>query len=76
MEANIAFVEQAIRELGSQHKLALAAGVSQPVVNEAKRTGKIGPRLAKGIEAATNGAISKSNLRPDLWPAPTEERAA
>ena len=62
-------IESAIDRFGSEAKLALAAGVSQPVVNAAKRTGKIGPRLAMGIHAATNGDISKTVLRPDLWPA-------
>jgi DNA-binding transcriptional regulator YdaS (Cro superfamily) len=28
-----------------------------------------GPHLALAIEEATHGAISKGELRPDLWPA-------
>lgn len=61
-------VKAAIAILGSQAKLAAAAGVRQPVISEASRTGKVGPRLAMGIEKATSGMISKSRLRPDLWP--------
>lgn len=61
-------VKAAIAILGSQAKLASAAGVSQPVISEAALTGKVGPRLAMGIEKATAGQISKSRLRPDLWP--------
>jgi DNA-binding transcriptional regulator YdaS (Cro superfamily) len=61
-------VEAAIAIFGSEKKLADEAGVSQPVVNEAKRTGRVGPKLAMGIEKATKGQISKSRLRPDLWP--------
>jgi DNA-binding transcriptional regulator YdaS (Cro superfamily) len=60
-------IEQAIRRFGSEAKTAAAAGVSQPVVNEAKRTGRVGPKLAIGLDKATNGEISKSALRPDLW---------
>lgn len=65
-------IEQAIRRFGSEAKAAAAAGVSQPVINEAKRTGRVGPKLAIGLDKATNGEISKSALRPDLW----EEEAA
>lgn len=60
-------IESAIEQLGSEAKLAEAAGVSQPAVNEAKKKGRVGPRLAIGIEAATRGKISRSQLRPDLW---------
>jgi DNA-binding transcriptional regulator YdaS (Cro superfamily) len=66
---------RAIVYFGTEAKLAAAAGVSQPVINDAKRTGKVGPRLAIGIEAATGGKISRSQLRPDLWE-PTEAQAA
>lgn len=65
-------IEQAIRRFGSEAKAAAAAGVSQPVINEAKRTGRVGPKLALGLDKATNGEISKAALRPDLW----EEEAA
>lgn len=61
-------IEQAVARFGSEAKTAQAAGVSQPVVNEARRKGRCGPRLAMGIDKATNGEISKSDLRPDLWP--------
>lgn len=61
-------IDQAVAIFGSEAKTAQAAGVSQPVVNEARRKGRCGPRLAMGIDKATNGEISKSDLRPDLWP--------
>ena len=67
---NKELIAKAIERFGSQAKAAAAAGVSQPVINEAKKTGKVGPRLALGLDAATNGEISKSLLRPDLWPLP------
>ena len=59
-----------VAQFGSEAKAARAVGVSQPVIHEAKKTGRVGPRTAIGIEAATNGAVSRSALRPDLWPAP------
>ena len=68
-------IENAIVLLGNETKLALAAGVSQPVVNDAKRTGHVGPKLAMGIDRATNGRISKGALRPDLWGNPSHAHA-
>jgi len=67
-------IEQAIAMFGTEAKLAAAAGVSQAAVNEAKSKGRAGPRLAAGIHKATNGQVSRSALRPDLWP--PEEAAA
>lgn len=58
----------AIRSFGSEAKLAQAAGVTQQSINEAKLKGRVGPRMAIAIETATGGQISKSDLRPDLWP--------
>lgn len=57
----------AIAKFGSEKKLADAVGVTQPAINEAKRTGRVGPRLAIGLERATRGEIKRSDLRPDLW---------
>lgn len=71
-----ALVADAIKGFGSEKKAAKAFGVSQPVVNEAKHSGRVGPRLAMGIDRATCGRISKSALRPDLWPAPAPETQA
>jgi len=68
METVRTLIERAISRHGSEAKLALAAGVSQPVVNDAKRTGRVGPKLAMGIDRATGGDVAKEALRPDLWP--------
>ena len=57
-----------IERFGSEAKAARAVGVAQPTLNEAKKKGSVGPRLAMGIDRATGGEISKSDLRPDLWP--------
>ena len=61
-------IESAISDFGSETKLAAAAGVTQASINEAKRKGRVGPRMAMGIEKATEGKITRSVLRPDLWP--------
>jgi DNA-binding transcriptional regulator YdaS (Cro superfamily) len=68
-------LEQAISRFGSEAATARAAGVSQPVVHEARKKGRVGPRLAIGLDKATDGEISKSILRPDLWPADEKEAA-
>lgn len=56
-----------IGRFASQTQAASAAGVSQPALSEALKLGRVGPRLALGIDAATDGEIAKSDLRPDLW---------
>jgi DNA-binding transcriptional regulator YdaS (Cro superfamily) len=61
-------VGRAVSLLGSEAKLAAAAGVAQATINEAKHTGTVGPKLAMGLDRATGGRISRSALRPDLWP--------
>ena len=76
MQQNTILVAHAMSLYGSQAALARAAGVSQPVIHEALKTGRVGPRLAMGIERATSGAISKSLLRPDLWPMTAPARVA
>lgn len=79
MQNVTSLIEAAISMFGSEAKTARAAGVSQPVVHEAKHSGKVGPKLAIGLDAATDGKISKSDLRPDLWPheaAPADRSAA
>ena len=60
-------IENAIAEFGTEAKLAKAAGVTQPAINEAKQKGRVGHRLALGISRATEGRISKYDLRPDIW---------
>jgi len=61
-------LQQAIERFGSETAAAKEAGVSQPTFNEAKKVGRVGPKLAMGLDRATDGEISKSALRPDLWP--------
>lgn len=61
-------LDMAVERFGSEAAAAREAGVSQPTFFEARRKGRVGPKLAMGIDRATNGDISKSDLRPDLWP--------
>ena len=57
---------------GSEAKLAEACGLSQPLINKAKRSGRVGPKLAIAIHHFTNGGVSASDMRPDLWRSPEE----
>lgn len=61
---------------GSQMKLAVAAGVSQNAIWSAKRSRRFSAELALKIEKATNGAVPRWRLRPDLWAAPAEQVSA
>ncbi|MGE0232695.1 MAG: transcriptional regulator [Flavobacteriaceae bacterium] len=67
-------IERAIRARGSQAKLAQAAGCSQQYIswllNEA---GQISAEKAIAFERATEGTVSRHDLRPDIFgPAPAE----
>jgi DNA-binding transcriptional regulator YdaS (Cro superfamily) len=63
-------VTRAVAILGSEVKLAAACGVTQPAISKAKLKGRISPRLALAMDEATNGRVSASELRPDLWRRP------
>ena len=70
-------VESAVQKLGSQSKLAEAMGCSQQqisyLLNEA--TG-ITAEMALAIDRATKGEVSREVLRPDIFAAPSEGKAA
>ena len=74
MENVSPLIERAIEIFGSEAKTARAAGVSQPVIHEARKKGRVGPKLAMGLDSATGGEISKTTLRPDLWPPASPSR--
>lgn len=57
---------------GSEAKLAHETGLSQPLINKAKKSGRAGPRLAMAIHHFSKGTIPASDLRPDLWRNPED----
>lgn len=61
-------LEAAIAIAGSEAKLGKMIAVSQNAIWSAKRKGRVSAELASGIDRATNGAVSKSQLRPDIFP--------
>lgn len=55
--------------LGTEQKLADAVNRKQPTVHEVLKRGKEVPaEWCLPIERATNGKITRQQLRPDLWP--------
>lgn len=64
-------IERAIKLAGgTEAKLAEATGLSQPLINKARKSGRPGPKLAIAIHQFTKGEISASAMRPDLWSTP------
>lgn len=65
-------IEKAIYVLGSQAALAHACGVSQPAVCKWLKGRVITPENAAAVERATNGLVTRRDLRPDdywlIWP--------
>lgn len=70
-------VHTAINILGGQAALAESVGVSQAAISK-WATGKalISAENAKAIELATNGAVSRHDLRPDIFDPPLAMESA
>jgi DNA-binding transcriptional regulator YdaS (Cro superfamily) len=66
-------IEAAIRDRGSEAKLAKACGVSQAAINKAKLVGRCSPNLAVRIERACG--ISRRLLCPEFFRIPGENSA-
>lgn len=70
MSNNHTPISRAISIAGSEAKLGKAAGVSQNAIWQAKRRGRVSAELAVRIERATQGLVSRAELRPDLFSDP------
>jgi len=63
-------LEIAIESAGGVGKLAAAIGVGQPVVSNWRARGTTPDAVhCVAIERATNGAVTRRDLRPDDWQA-------
>jgi len=62
-------IERAISHAGSQSRLGRLAGVSQTAIWKLAtgRTVRPSAELAVAIERATNGAVTRHDLRPDIY---------
>jgi len=61
---------KAIEQLGSEWKLAAAIGYSQHAIWRAKTLGRVSPRMANAIEAATDGKVKRTDLCPKVFGPP------
>ena len=60
--------EEALSIVGGVSAMAIALGVSQPVVSNWRRRGTVlKAEYCVGIERATLGRITRRDLRPDDW---------
>lgn len=59
-------IERAIQAVGGQKKLAEKLDVSKQAITKWRK--KIPAERVLKIEAATNGVVSRHELRPDLYP--------
>ena len=68
---------RAIEYYGSEWRLAEAIGYTQHPVWRAKTLGRVSPRMATAIEAATHGKVKRRELCPVVFgPATTRNRSA
>lgn len=62
---------EAIRICGGQSALAKRCGLSQAAVSKWARGGTVSAENALAVQAATGGAVTVHDLRPDIFgPAP------
>lgn len=69
-------ITAAIEAKGSQGKLAQAAGCSQQQIAYLLQANSISVEMAAKIHTATDGAVSKYDLRPDFFGEDPEKAAA
>lgn len=69
-------LEAAITIAGSEAKLGKLTGYSQNAIWRAKRAGRVSAEMAAAIHRATNGAVRRQVLRPDIYGAAATEAAA
>lgn len=61
-------IEKAVTATGNQAALAKGIGVSAPFINDLLHARKRVPaELCAAIERATNGAVTRYELRPDVF---------
>lgn len=60
-------IDKAITEAGGVGKLASSIGVVQSAVSNWRVRGSIPAEHCAGVEAATNGVVTRRELRPDDW---------
>jgi DNA-binding transcriptional regulator YdaS (Cro superfamily) len=67
---------QAIAKVGSQELFAARIGVSQQAVSKMLRRGVIPAEYVVLAEQATDGEITRQELRPDLFQSQSQQKQA
>jgi DNA-binding transcriptional regulator YdaS (Cro superfamily) len=71
-QTGMAALAKAVTLLGSQAKAGRAIGVSPQAVSEVMRRGRrVRGEWCLKLQKATSGAVTASDLRPDLYPKET-----
>lgn len=68
-------IERAVELVGGQQALAMKCGVRYQAVQKWIRGNRVPAERVLAIETATDGQVSRYELRPDLYP-PLEKRAS
>lgn len=62
-------IERAAQLMGGQSALARKLGCTSQAVSKMCATGRVPAERVLAIEEATGGAVTRHDLRPDLYPA-------
>lgn len=60
-------IERACERVGGQVQLADALGVTAQAVNQWVSKNRVPPERCAAIETATDGAVTRHDLRPDIF---------
>lgn len=67
-------IQKAIKQVGGISALAARLGVSYQAIQQWEKSGRIPAERVLEVEKATEGLVTRHQLRPDLYP--SEARAA
>lgn len=69
-------IERAAQIVGGQSALARKLGCTPQAVSKMCSTGRVPAERVIPVEQATEGAVTRHELRPDLYPAEEAAKAA
>lgn len=64
---NLEPLDRAISLLKTQEALAVALGIRSPSISLWRKRGKVPVERCASIEAATDGKVTRHDLRPDIF---------